>query len=121
MNSDDEKWWTLLFLDIESKCLYYIDPRRAPVSAAELQQFETILNPVLGLTGLDVTVPWKCQVYPHQFFEPIASENHVDSGMYVVAIVYYLCAPAPVAFKANDIDKLRYIFAYYMLNGDLPF
>lgn len=121
MNSDDGKWWSLLFLEIESKCLYYIDPRRVPVSVAELQQFETILNPVIGLTGLDVTVPWKCQVYPYQFFEPIASDNHVDSGMYVVAIMYYLCAPAPVAFRANDIGKLRNIFAYYMLNGDLPF
>jgi hypothetical protein len=121
-NGDD---WALLFLDVDSKSVYYIDPRKTRHDPADqettnrLLRFQILINRVLPTTGLDASVLWRCEMYPHVFFDPLS--NNVDSGIYVFIILYFLCVPCPLAFAADDIPKLRKTLAYYVLAGDLPF
>lgn len=121
-NIDD---WALLIVDISTRSLFYLDPRRPVYDPADqvmtqkLLEYETAINRILPICGLDATVPWRCALYPHQYFEPL--NNDCDSGMYVFTLMYFLSAPCPLAFKAVDIVKFRSSFAYFMLSGDIPF
>lgn len=110
--------WSLLLLDVESKRILFIDPRAGQLDPARLQRYAAILHGVLPRTGLDATEPWRCEVYPEQYFEALSNDE--DSGIYLFAIMFFLCAPCPLAFTAVDIVKLRSIFAYYLLSEDLP-
>lgn len=114
--SDD---WSLLLIDVDSKTMWFIDPRQPQDhSTVRLQGYATVMNRLLPRMVLNVAEPGRCERYPDQYFEALS--NDVDSGICIFAIMFFVCAPCPLAFTAEDIVKLRSTFAYYLLAGDLP-
>lgn len=112
--------WSLLLIDVDAKNMWFIDPRQPPDHAltVKLQEYAEVMNRLLTRMALNTSGPWRCERYPDQYFEALS--NDIDSGIYLFAIMYFLCAPCPLAFSAEDVVKLRSTFAYYLLTGDLP-
>jgi hypothetical protein len=115
--------WIILSAELATCKIALIDPERnnsQPFTASELSTctaIEAIVKPFLSsLRDGD----WKCRPSYHKVFtDPIA--NDFDSGMYVMAIIYFLSTETPVFFSQQTVDSLRLSFPYWLLCKALPY
>jgi hypothetical protein len=119
--------WSLLFLDIAAKQIYYLDSKIDSENipeyvAAKLMMYGVYVNKILlsvGLLGVDDT-KWVCSVYHLRYYQGCL--NDCDSGMYVFMFLYFLSAECPLGFQESDVEKMRMHLAYWILNGGyLPY
>jgi hypothetical protein len=122
--TDSTTAWVLYIVDIEEKRVLYLDPRRhfaAPISE-EIQALLNHIKPIFS-AFLHILIPayagdWQYELMREYYFLPL--QNEVDSGLYIVATVYFLCNYVPVSFGAASITQLRMSLAYWILVEDLP-
>jgi len=117
--------WALVQVNLVTHKLVYldgrIDGRTQPVPPellAFLAMIKDVLQPLLSSLLPTFNNEWQCSVYRETYFELL--DNPYDSGVYIVALTYYLSVGVPLFFNRNSIVRLRMSLAYWILVGALP-
>lgn len=119
---DANKFWCLVYINIKEHTISYINPafgltdfdeRNVAVATETTQAIkDLLLNSFPNET-------YECKRFPYQFYQP--NEDDFSSGLYVFMIIYYLEMKCPISFRRNDLDKMRYNIAYWILIEQLPY
>ena len=116
--------WVLYVVDLELHSINYLDPRRNSNSIVSedltihLNETRDMLSVLLRVLLSDNEGTWVCNVLSPYYFSPLI--NNYDSGLYIIAAIYFLCAEVPLFFDHGTISRLRLNLAYWLLVGELP-
>lgn len=123
--SRNQNDWVLLLAEVSTRKIVYLNPARKPddpftvPELAKCTEMQHILQPFLQ-SVVPEEGQWICRPITNRVFSPRV-ERSVDSGMYVIALIYFFSCRVPVYFSQEAIEKLRWSFPYWLLAGKLPY
>ena len=117
--TEEQPVWTLFIADFSKRKIYYINPLH---DASQLDTVGRAINRFLDkvVNEANRDGQWDCLMYPYIYSQP--AQNPAESGLHLMAILYYLVIECPVYFNSEYlINHLRYSIALWMHRGRLPF
>ena len=121
---DSEHVWILYVIDIELRAIRYLDVRRSDNDTVSTALTDYIAQKQLVIIEfLRVLIPeylgdWSCGLLSPYYFQPMT--NDYDSGLYIAAVIYFICNHVPLFFTPASIVRLRLNMAYWLLVEELP-
>ena len=122
---DSESVWILYLIDIELRTIRYVDARRSDTDVVSnaLAEHLALMKPIF-IDFLRVLIPeylgdWLCGLLSPYYFSPMTN-NDYDSGLYIAAVIYFICNGVPLFFTTATITRLRVNMAYWLLVEELP-
>lgn len=113
---DTSDGWILLVIDLSEHALWYIDPRKQPLSA--MDDIKQIVTTIISARVEAFDAVWSCGEYVHSFFD--ALQNDFDGGLNVAISIYFLLRDCPLAFTQSDMQRFRRTFVYWLMREMLP-
>jgi hypothetical protein len=125
IKNDGRNVWSLIVIDVKKRSVYFFsyDLQNNTIPAvvtAQMEQIDVLLQPILVklFPAIAIINLPKCCVYPYSYSEVVLEET--NSGVMILATIYYIVRGCPVVHINNDLLRLRYKFPYWLLLGALP-
>ena len=125
IKNDGRNVWSLIVIDVKKRSVYFFsyDLQNNTIPAvvtAQMEHIDVLLQPILVklFPAIAIINSPKCCVYPYSYSEVVLEET--NSGVMILATIYYIVRGCPVVHINNDLLRLRYKFPYWLLSGALP-
>ena len=125
IKNDGLNFWSLIVIDVKKRSVYVFsyDLQNNTILAvvtAQMERIDVLLQPILVklFPAIAIINLPKCCVYPYSYSEVVLEET--NSGVMILATIYYIVRGCPVVHINSDLLRLRYKFPYWFLLGALP-